>query len=402
MLLKRAPQLSQPVDELVAILRLVLQLEQQLSGQLVVIQRVGHERLRLLILPQDGENVLLLKPRQQFKLFLEVGKEALAGLQRSEGLFAKLRKKFIGFRWTVLNQLSDRGHCASGGDRQPALCVLPFDGEVGFWGRSDASEPTAINGSEKARPATQHPCTTRLSNRSSVQLTTRRCSRAHVPTRSRGHACAIYEFSSASGAALRAGSRSRGPASRSRHLCRDPPCVGGLGGRRRGTSAERACRRCRRGSAARVDRLSPASARGRGVGRAGAHHSAVAHNDANAPLRSTDRTLHSRRPSRAGPAMIGLSLVLLKPGGLRSRACVSVDLCGTRKIVAIVDRKNLVEGSEIAAISGDEHAALWRRRPLVNNYLDCLCKRHALHCYRRFCALHIQEEVYSFVIVEFT
>src|SRR5215204_409765 len=177
MLLKRAPQLSQPVDELVAILRLVLQLEQQLSGQLVVIQRVGHERLRLLILPQDGENVLLLKPRQQFKLFLEVGKEALAGLQRSEGLFAKLRKKFIGFRWTVLNQLSDRGHCASGGDRQPALCVLPFHGEVGFWGRSDASEPTAINGSEKARPATQHPCTTRLSNRSSVQLTTRRCSR---------------------------------------------------------------------------------------------------------------------------------------------------------------------------------------------------------------------------------
>src|SRR5215207_1980796 len=223
MLLERAPQLSQPVDELVAILRHVLQLEQQLSGQLVVIQRVGHERLRLLILPQDGENVLLLKPRQQFKLFLEVGKEALAGLQRSEGLFAKLRKKFIGFRWTVLNQLSDRGHCASGGDRQPALCVLPFHGEVGFWGRSDASEPTAINGSEKARPATQHPCTTRLSNRSSVQLTTRRCSRAHVPTRSRGHACAIYEFSSASGAALRAGSRSRGPASRSRHLCRDPP-----------------------------------------------------------------------------------------------------------------------------------------------------------------------------------
>jgi len=40
--------------------------------------------------------------------------------------------------------------------------------------------------------------------------------------------------------------------------------------------------------------------------------------------------------------MVGLSLVLPNPA-VRSRACVSVDLCGTRKIVAIVDRKNLVE-----------------------------------------------------------
>jgi hypothetical protein len=39
------------------------------------------------------------------------------------------------------------------------------------WGRSDGREPAAINGSEKARPATQHGCTTPLARRSSVQLT---------------------------------------------------------------------------------------------------------------------------------------------------------------------------------------------------------------------------------------
>src|SRR5215204_3807318 len=46
----------------------------------------------------------------------------------------------------------------------------PFHGELD-WGRSDAGKPAAINGSETARPATQHGCTTPLPRRSSVQLT---------------------------------------------------------------------------------------------------------------------------------------------------------------------------------------------------------------------------------------
>ena len=59
------------------------------------------QALRLLVLPQNRENVLFLQPRQQLKLFLELGKQPLAGLHRGVGGVAKLRKKLVGFAGPV-------------------------------------------------------------------------------------------------------------------------------------------------------------------------------------------------------------------------------------------------------------------------------------------------------------
>ena len=64
-----------------------------------------------------------------------------------------LRKKLVGFRRTVLNQLSYRRHCTSRGTSCSVARATHFQVRW-IWDRSD--EPTAINGPEKACPATQH------------------------------------------------------------------------------------------------------------------------------------------------------------------------------------------------------------------------------------------------------
>ena len=45
----------------------------------------------------------------------------------------------------------------------------------------------------------------------------------------------------------------------------------------------------------------------------------------------------------------------------------------TREVVSLVDRQSFVMRRDIGAVAIDQHAALSRGRPLVNNHLDSSC-----------------------------
>src|SRR5215207_8437285 len=110
MLLEGFSQLGHLAGELLALLWGALQLGQSLPGLFVVVERVGHEVLGLLALPENREEVLLFQPHLQLQLLLQFREQALAGLDRVAGCLGKFGKELGRLGGTGLDQLSDGWH----------------------------------------------------------------------------------------------------------------------------------------------------------------------------------------------------------------------------------------------------------------------------------------------------
>src|SRR5215203_1647203 len=110
MLLEGFSQLGHLAGELLALLRRALQLSQSLPGLLVVVERVGHEVLRLLALPENREEVLLFQSHLQLQLLLQFREQALACLDRVTGCLGKFGKELGRLGGTGLDELSNGWH----------------------------------------------------------------------------------------------------------------------------------------------------------------------------------------------------------------------------------------------------------------------------------------------------
>src|SRR3954467_2965917 len=110
MLLEGLPELGYLAGELLALFRSSLQLGQSFAGLFVVVQRVGHEVLRLLALLQHREEMLLLQSHLEFQLFLEFPEQALTRFDGVARGLGELGEEIICLGWAGLDQLSNGGH----------------------------------------------------------------------------------------------------------------------------------------------------------------------------------------------------------------------------------------------------------------------------------------------------
>src|SRR6185436_12833944 len=77
-------------------------------------------------------------------------------------------------------------------------------------------------------------------------------------------------------------------------------------------------------------------------------------------------------PTHVAPSLTScLAVTILS---ICSRFCSAFR--STREVLSIVDSQDTVEGCDVGAVSDDEHAARLRGRPLINNLLHSLRKRH--------------------------
>src|SRR5215203_4663667 len=106
-------QLGHLRSELLTVLRCGLQFIKKGSHLFVVGENLGHESLSFLVLPEDREKVLFLKPGEQFELRPEVREQLFAGLYCAIRGVHELCEKIISLGGTGLKKLSDRRHTES-------------------------------------------------------------------------------------------------------------------------------------------------------------------------------------------------------------------------------------------------------------------------------------------------